>query len=266
MAVCTIQKKYLMLCLDFYQNYCNICTMRKAIKWTLLAVAAIFALVAGVGLIICIPFFSMSPAKTGQIPGSKIYAVKNQQGTVYLIKTNNGYIMVDAASNPKKFELSLQEAGIDRNDVKWIFLTHSDFDHVAGLPMFPNAGVFMNEDELVLLNGTVKRNLFGGNKLPSGFDIAKMNLLSDGQVLSCNGTSVKCIKAPGHTNGSMVYLIDGQYLFTGDALKVENGKTGVQPYSMDPKLAEKTLENIKRTINSSTVVFTSHYGYHEKLE
>jgi len=240
--------------------------VKKIIKWVLLAIAAVFVLVMAIGFSYCIPFLFMNPTETGQIPDANIFAVKNQLGAVYFIKTNNGYIMVDAASNPAKFESSLKEAGINVSDVNWIFLTHSDFDHVAGLPMFPNAEVFMNEDEMVLLNGTVKRNLFGGNKMPAGFDIRKINLIPDGQVLSCNGTSVKCIKAPGHTNGSMLYLIDGRYLFTGDALKVRNGKIGVQAYSMDPKLARKTIEQLKGTIDSAAVVFTSHYGYYEQLK
>ena len=238
---------------------------KKIVKWLLLIIAGFFVLAAGFGIISSLPVLSMDPVETGQIDDLNIYVVKNRIVNVYLVKTYNGYIMVDAGSDSKKLVSSLKQAGISINDVRWIFLTHSDGDHVAAVTMFPDAEILMNEDELPLVNGTVKRNAFGKNKMPSRFDVYSMNLLSDGQVLSCNGTSVQCIKAPGHTNGSMVYLIDGQYLFTGDAFKVKNEKMKVHPYTMDRKLAKKTIEQIHGILDSAVVVFTSHYGYYKDL-
>ena len=234
--------------------------MKKSVKWILIISAVILIIAMGFGLMYTIPLLSMNPTKTGPIPGTNILAVMNQMGTVYFIKTNNGYIMIDAGSKVKKFDSSLKKAGIDANDVKWIFLTHTDYDHVAGLTMFPNTEIHMNEDELPLINGTAKRSPSGGNKMPAGFDINGITLLPDGRTLACNGTNVKCIKAPGHTIGSMVYLIDGRYLFTGDAFKIEKGKMEIHPFTMDEELAEKTIGHIKGIIDSNTIVFTSHYG------
>jgi glyoxylase-like metal-dependent hydrolase (beta-lactamase superfamily II) len=154
----------------------------------------------------------------------------------------------------------LDGAGINIDDVKWILLTHSDSDHTAALNLFPNAVIHMSKDELPLINGTVKRNIFGGNKMPPGIDIDKISLLSDGQELSFDGIKVKCISAPGHTIGSMLYLVDNRYLFTGDALMVSNGKIGVQPFSMDSELNRKTIERLKETIDGDSIVFTSHSG------
>ena len=123
----------------------------------------------------------------------------------------------------------------------------------------------MNEDELPLINGTIKRTAAGSNSLPSGIDINKINLLQNGQELFFDGTKVECMKAPCHTNGSMVYMVDGKYLFTGDAFKVKKGTVTVHPYTMNAELAKKTIEQLKETIKSSSIVLTAHYGYFERL-
>ena len=236
--------------------------MRKEnVKRLLLTITAVVVVVLGVVLINTYPLFAMSPTETGQISGTNIYAVKNQMGAVYFVKTNNGYIMIDSGSKPGKFQSSLEKAGIDVHEVKWVFLTHSDYDHVAGLTMFPNAEIFMNEDELPLINGSVKRSPSGGNKMPAGFDINKIKLLRDSQEILCSGTSVTCIKAPGHTPGSMAYMVDGHYLFTGDAFLVKKGKIDIHPFTMDKEQAKLTIGQLTGIFPSASIVFTSHYGY-----
>ena len=203
----------------------------------------------------------MLPTETGNVLNTNIYAIKNSKGAVFLLKTDNSsYIMFDSGSNYKNLETSLKNAEIDPNDVKWIFLTHSDSDHSAGLPLFPNAKIHISEDELQLINGKTKRSIFGGNHLPSGIDIDTLILLSDEQKMLLDGTEVECIKAPGHTNGSMVYLVAGQYLFTGDAFGIKKGKIIVHPFTMDKQLAEKTIERLKNQIDNCSIVLTYHYG------
>jgi len=100
--------------------------------------------------------------------------------------------------------------------------------------------------------------------MPSGIDIDKIILLADGQELSFDGVRIECIKAPGHTIGSMVYLINGTYLFTGDVLKIKDGNKSVHPYSMDTELSKKTIEQLQSNIDDSSVVLTSHYGVYPK--
>jgi len=238
--------------------------MKKGIKRMLLIIGAVFVLFIGIGLVYYFPMLLMSPAETGRVSETNIYIVKNKIGAVFFIKTDIGYIMIDAGSDINALETSLDENKISINDVKWIFLTHSDYDHVDGLTLFPNADIFMSEDELQLIDGTSKRSPFGGNKMPSGVDIGKIILLQDGQEFLFNATKIKCIKTPGHTNGSMAYLVDGQYLFTGDAFKIKNENISVHPYTMDKNLAKKTIEQLTETISNSSIVLTSHYGLYYK--
>ena len=239
--------------------------MKKTIKRILLIIAAVFILITGVGLFNLAPLMTMSPAKTGQIPGTTIYAVKNAMGTVYFIKTNSGYILIDTGSDAAKLKASLQEAWISVNDVAWILLTHSDGDHVAGLPLFGNAKIHMNREEFPLINGTIKRSPVSRNSLPSGIAIDGITSLLHGQELSFDGIKIQCIQAPGHTIGSMIYLVDDRYLFTGDVFKVAKGNIKIHPFTMDAKLAGNTIKLLKETIDSSSLILTGHYGYHEKI-
>jgi len=236
--------------------------MIKGIKMVLITIIAIFVLIIGIGLSYYFPMFFMTPAETDQIQNTNIYVIKDFGNNVYLVNTGNGYIMFDAGLNAKNIENAIKEANINLNDVKWIFLSHSDGDHLSALTLFPNAEIFMSMDELPIINGTMKRSIFGGNNLPVGININKIIPLSNGQELIFNETIVKCILAKGHTNGSMLYLVDDNYLFTGDAFKIKNGNISVHPYTMDENLSKNTIEQLKDTINNALIVLTSHYGIH----
>jgi len=93
---------------------------------------------------------SLKPIETGQIANTDIFTVKNDYTNVYFVKTGVGYILIDAGSNPNKLKTSLDEVKIDINNVNSVFITHSDFDHIAGLTLFSNAEILMSEDELRL--------------------------------------------------------------------------------------------------------------------
>jgi len=237
--------------------------MKKGIKRMLVIIGVILILLIGTAFIYYIPMLLMpSPVETGQIPNTNIYVIKDFGNNVYLVNTGNGYIMFDAGLNAKNIENAIKELNINLNDVKWIFLSHSDGDHLAALTLFPNAEIYMSKDEILLINGTVKRSFLGYNSLPNGINIDRIIPLSNGQELIFNETKVKCILAQGHTIGSMLYLVDDKYLFTGDAFKIKNGNISVHPYTVDKKLSKKTIEQLEDTINNAIIVLTSHYGIH----
>ena len=235
--------------------------MRES-KRILLIITAIVVLLIGIILFYYSPALTMNVAKTGQVNNTDIFTVKNGMGNMFFIKTGNGYILIDAGLDSKGLEKTLKDAGIKAGDVRWIFLTHSDADHTGTLPLFKNAVIHMSDDEFCLIDGTAVRMLFMKNAMPRGIDIGKIVLLGSGQKLSLNGTEIECIKAPGHTAGSMMYRIDGKYLFTGDAFRIRNGNIGVHPYTMNSNQSRETIEKSKKIIDNSRIVLTSHYGLH----
>jgi glyoxylase-like metal-dependent hydrolase (beta-lactamase superfamily II) len=203
---------------------------------------------------------AMNPTETGQILNTNIFAVRDGFVTVYFFRTNNGYIMFDAGKNIENFEATLKKVEINVDDVKWIFLTHSHYDHVAGLILFPNAKINMCKDELPLLIKKIKRDKSKKSAKHQEIDIDKIILLSDSQEVTIDRTKVRCLAAPGHTIGSMVYLINDQYLITSDAFFIKNRNIDVHLASKDKILAKKTIEQLKETINNSSIVLTSHFG------
>ena len=235
--------------------------MRKNKKLRLFLLLIVLALLI-IGCASFFPLIVMSPVATGQIENTNIIAVRQSMNSVFFVKTYDGYILIDAGSNERNLERALQSVNINVNNVKWILLTHSDSDHVGALNLFPNAVIHMSKDELPLINGTMNRNRSGGNNMPAGIDIDTIVLLSDGDELFVNDTKVKCISAPGHTPGSMLYLIDDKYLFTGDAFMIRNRNISVHPFTIDSELSKETIERLRTVINNTQIVLTSHYGKH----
>ena len=211
-------------------------------------------------IIIVSPYLSMKPAATGEIPGAGIYAVKDKIVCLYLIDTGGGYIAVDAGIDSKGISNTLAGLGIPAEKVTHVFLTHSDADHTAATTLFTNAQICMSEDEIQLLDGTTKRTGAAGNQLPGRDDLSGITLLGSNQTLTIGGRTIECIKAPGHTPGSMLYLIDGKYLFTGDAFKAKNGARSVHPYTMDKKTASATIRSLDGLLSETEMILTAHYG------
>ena len=207
--------------------------------------------------------FAMKPAESGKVADTSIYAIRNQRNCLYLIKSSDGYIMIDAGSNVKKIKQKLAEFEIVPSDVKSIFLTHSDYDHTAGLTLFSDARIYMSEDELQMINGMVRRSsLLGYNALPNRIKADSVGLLKNKQQLILGDRVIECVKAPGHTLGSMIYLLDGKYLFTGDAFSIINGTAKIHPFTMDSETAGISIKDLYEVIKKSEIVITSHYGFY----
>lgn len=108
--------------------------------------------------------------------------------------------------------------------IEHILITHQDTDHVGALEkdseqLFRNATIYLSEIENRYLTGEKRRRVIHGlYKLPLFKTDNRRVLLRDGQILNIGGIKIECILCPGHTWGHMVYLIDDEYLFTGDTI------------------------------------------------
>ncbi len=226
--------------------------MGKKKKRVFIGVGAFLAVALITAVIAFYPMLAMRPAETGAVANTSVYSIKNAAVSVYFIDSGEGVIMVDAGANAGALEDDMNHAGISAADVKWILLTHSDADHVAALPLFPEAQVYMSESEL--------RAAASKSNFP--IDTDGINSLTDGQEISLGGVTVKGISAPGHREGHTAYLIDGKYLFTGDAFGRRGAELFVHPFSDDESEALKTIELLQDIISGSEIIFTGHYGYY----
>jgi len=233
--------------------------MKRRAKRIVIIIMALIAVVAATVLIYVWPMFSMDPSPTGIVPGTDVISLQNNKNSLYFLPADDGsYIVVDAGSDMTKIAETMTEQGIDPLSVAYVLLTHSDSDHVAALSLFSNAEIIINEDEEQMIDGTTKRNIIQKNNLPDDVR-SRLKYVGEGEILTISQYAVTCCKVPGHTLGSMAYLVNDEYLFSGDALGISNGKTVIHPYTMDKQTANKSIAKLLE-INDDVLIFTAHYG------
>lgn len=234
---------------------------RKTGKRIFIAVLAVLLVLAVIALLNGYPMLAMKPLETGAIQGTDVIAVKDNINNLYFMETEEGYLLIDAGTNLEKVSDSMDQLGIVPENVRYILLTHSDYDHVGALPLFPNAQIYMSEDETQMLDGTTKRNTVSSNSLPDGVDINGIVLLADEETLTLGGYSIRCIKSPGHTFGSMSFLVNDEYLFTGDAFRPKDIEWLAHPFTMDESTAIESIIRLREVAQNAHITFTAHYGF-----
>lgn len=87
-------------------------------------------------------------------------------------------------------------------------------------------------------------------------------LLKENDEVAVGTIKVRAIETPGHTPGSMSYLIDGEFLFVGDAFKLIDGKAYPNSpfYCMDTAKQEQSIKKLAK-LKDVHSVFTAHGGY-----
>jgi hydroxyacylglutathione hydrolase len=199
---------------------------------------------------------SMTPVETGQLYGN-VFTIKDSFTNMYIIDDSSGYIAVDAGNDIIIIEAELKKIGINADEVVALLLTHTDGDHVAAIRLFKNAKIYLSKDEERLINGEGYRFLIFGNNI----DTDEYILLKDNQEFSIGETKIKGILTPGHTPGSMCYIINDSLLFTGDALSLKSGKVERfnELFNMDTDKAINSITNITH-LPDVKYIFTAHHG------
>lgn len=196
----------------------------------------------------------MSLVPTGVVvPG--VWAVRVGTVNFFVLRSADALIAVDTGFDRYEILRELARLGIRPSDVTHVFLTHSDPDHVGGLPLFSHALVYIGEDEVPLACGSIPRALGIRNRVAH----EDLHALPDLETVQVGEGSVKAVATPGHTPGSTSYLIDG-LLFTGDALSVKDGVVfeGRRLYTMD---RSTRLQSVDRILGlGSRGILTAHSG------
>jgi glyoxylase-like metal-dependent hydrolase (beta-lactamase superfamily II) len=176
---------------------------------------------------------------------------------MYLIKDKTGYIAIDAGKGIENVKNGLKELNINPEDVFAVLLTHSDMDHVAALPLFKNAKLYMAREEVNMLNGKKQKIPFFNNKMSRNDYI----LLDDNQIIEIGSHRINCILTEGHSSGSMCFQVNDKYLFVGDMLSLHDGKLGnsVKFFDLDHKMAAKSISKITN-LQGVEYILTSHWG------
>ena len=202
----------------------------------------------------------------------------------YLIDTGDEVILVDTglpAGTPEEHpdETSLaytgkdicsymdafQALGYKPEQVTRILLTHKHVDHSGELRSFPNAKIYVNEEELSAaeLQGI-------SNLVPVKFtDGAYYNFPACQKIAE----GIYLIKARGHTNGNSIVVVekdDKFYMFHGDITYVDEAlyENKLSVVFDDLPAARETLDRVREFIRSHPTVYCGTHtpqGY-ENLE
>jgi len=202
----------------------------------------------------------MQPLKTGQVEREKIFALRSVANDAFLIPSKGGYIVIDAGNSMADMLADCVKIEIDPDKVTDLFLTHGDPDHLGGLAAFPNARVHIARRELKDTEEGGSLKTVGHGRFPEDFDADRLDLLEGGECLEVGGHTIEVIATPGHSAGHLAYLVDGKYLFSGDAFKVKGGKLVVHPASADKEQAQKTIDELVKRFPEDGLVLTAHFG------
>ncbi len=216
------------------------------------------------------------PLNTGRIDG-RVACVREWVANIFFYTKNGVTIMIDAGYNYARLQEKMRWLDIDPASIRHILITHQDTDHVGALEtdseqLFRDATVYIGEIENRYLTGEVRRKVIHGlYRLPMVRTGNRKRLLRDGEVLTVGDIRIECILVPGHTWGHLVYLIDDEYLFTGDTIwfGADGGYSFIATLAEDNRLSVRSLEKLEKNLrarNRKLKIITGHTGWTDDLD
>ena len=217
-----------------------------------------------------------NPLNTGRID-ERVSCVREWVANIFFYTKNGVTIMIDAGYNYARLKEKMGWLDLDPAAIRHILITHQDTDHVGALErdselLFKEATVYIGEIENRYLTGEVRRKVIHGlYKLPLVKTENSKILLKDGEVLRIGDIKIECILVPGHTWGHMVYLIDDEYLFTGDTVwfGADGGYRFISTLAEGNKLAVQTLEKLEKKLRGRKQpikIIAGHTGWTDDLD
>jgi hydroxyacylglutathione hydrolase len=103
-------------------------------------------------------------------------------------------------------------------DIKHILITHAHIDHIGAVAELQNhfhCRVWIHEKEKLLLTSAPLQAMMFGLPAPKSFRVERY--LQDGDRIQFGSYEVQALAVPGHSPGSLAYLIPG-HVFVGDTL------------------------------------------------
>ena len=134
----------------------------------------------------------------------------------YLVTINDEVIIIDPACDIKYLKKY-----VGNKKVLGVFLTHGHYDHFKTLEDVLkdyNVKCYLHKNAKVkvLSLDTSYANMFGCFKIPN-LNENDFVFVNDGQTIKLNDFNIKTLFTPGHTNCSVVYILD-DVMFSGDTL------------------------------------------------
>ena len=142
-------------------------------------------------------------------------------------------------------------------DIEYILLTHGHFDHILGLNELKKelgAKAVINKNDVIVSDNINEfTRMFD---LPDSTPPSYEMFADDDDEIASGNLRFKVITTPGHTEGSVCYLIDDK-LFSGDTLFMESvGRTDL--FGGNHKKLIESIKNKLFKLDDNIEVYPGH--------
>lgn len=118
--------------------------------------------------------------------------------------------VIDPGDNADGIDREIRKAGLS---LSMILITHGHFDHVLAVPgllaKWPDIPVYVHKQEVNWEGKGDQYMLLG--------PVPNIKTVGEGDVIDFSGHPIQVLHTPGHSPGSVCYLV-GDILFAGDTL------------------------------------------------
>lgn len=188
----------------------------------------------------------------GAVPGEPVgqFELGDHRNFVYLITDwrSKEAAIVDPQSELAPVRQALREHGLA---LRSILLTHTHFDHIAGVP------ALLREDPTLHLRVHEK----DARRLdPKIREATNFHALSGGEMIQVGQLQLQVIHTPGHSSGEVCFFMrhpQPGFLFTGDTLFIRDcGRTDLESGSNSEMFASLQL---LKGLPPETVILPGHH-------
>ena len=132
----------------------------------------------------------------------------------YLVANGNRGFLIDPGGDEDRVNAMIKESGVDSIDA--VLLTHAHADHIGLAKYFQEKGakIYLHKADLDKVGSYKNMGVFLNVIVPS-FDVDV--ILEGGEHLQIDGLDVLVIHTPGHSKGSVCFIIN-DCIFAGDTI------------------------------------------------
>jgi len=194
-------------------------------------------------------------------PFEKVYMVKNYSNA-YVVEFEDHLVIIDTGMDKKAKELieAVEKTG---KEPRAVLITHAHLDHIAGLAKlkekYPNIKIVVGEEDRAAVEGKEYllpkgvKGFFFRLLMPFMYKKVKVD-----ETLKEGYEQFKVVKTPGHTKGSVCFLLN-KLLFCGDLIISKENGLDIPPQEFNFDRSQ-LIESIKKISELDFVSLLSGHG------